>query len=324
MRECAIIPFMINNDGVPELIIYISENYEGCNAANASVYTFKNGEAVYCGEILGTSLTGLNEYNGKSALINMTLDGDYRAYIFDGQTIVEDSSFYVYYDEYNNTLSGDSIIEGTSASVSEFKDIFGSKIPQCLLTDTSGLDVLTVFSVISEDKVEDDIVAAYKKALAEAPAPTYIPASDPDYPTNYYWNKSKYSLYDIDKDGVPELIVTFELMYLEMAESVVYTYKDGKAQYCGYIPQISSDGYNVDGNNNTHCLGVAKYSGGNGAYVQNDPVVHYVGIVTLNGTTLSTDGKLYETEDETSILLEPDWAEQYDVSNLTPIENLKS
>jgi hypothetical protein len=309
----------IDNDGVPELLIYIAEHAEGCGV---SVYTFKNGEAVYCGKITGP--VAFNEYNGKNEIISTIHPSEHYAYYLDGQNIVKDESFFVDdTDDSEECISSNGKINGKTASRAEFKKVFGNKIPEYPLTDASGLDVLTVFSVVSEDKPvekvtqvaktnESDIAEAYKKALKEAPLPT---ATSQEASAGLYWKKSGYSLYDIDKDGVPELIVSYQLVYGQASKSLVYTYKDGAAQSCGFIPQLVPDNPTDDGFAN-HSGFVFAYNSGNGIYVANDPLSHNIAVVTLNGTKLSSKGKLQERGNEESL-------KTYELSNLTPIENLK-
>jgi hypothetical protein len=56
-------------------------------------------------------------------------------------------------------------------------------------------------------------------------------------------------------------------------------------------------------------------------YIPNDSVVHEVGVVKLNGTTLSSDKKLYSGDDV--VMDNSLYVQKYELSNLTPIENLK-
>jgi hypothetical protein len=123
----------IDNDGVPELIIYIGDEltYSAYKAPHAYVYKFENGKAVECGSNMKGTLR-LYEYTGKNAVISELSDGEYKAYIISSES---DGNKYIVPDS------------------SSDKPVVGNEIPQYSITDVSGLDVLAVFSVISENKV---------------------------------------------------------------------------------------------------------------------------------------------------------------------------
>lgn len=297
----------INKDGVPELIVYKAVDYEGCEDF---IYTYKDGAVVSCGTIFGP--VSFNEYNGSNAIISTVHPATHFSYYMDGTKIVKEEGFNV--DE--DAVGGGYIIGGDHAGIEDWKRIFGKEIPGYSLKDMSGFPVaaeevkpnISANTAVTANASQEDIVSAYKRIIKNAMA---------SYPYEKTSNINssevcKYSLYDIDKDGVKELIV----IYYPNGQggkhsSLVYTYKNGAAQECGYINDVMSEGQQG---------GIRENNGGNGINVSVNQYLGDFNFVTLDGTKLSSDRKAYNMD---VLSAEPAYLDEYNSDNLTPIEQLK-
>ena len=95
--------------------------------------------------------------------------------------------------------------------------------------------------------------------------------------------KYKYVLYDIDKDGTPELILREYGVRHE-----VYTVRGGIAVFCGYLSCYDNGLYQYDGN------GIITHDGGQGR-----EMVQYLDLYTIENGELDYDSQLIGTEENT-------------------------
>lgn len=124
-------------------------------------------------------------------------------------------------------------------------------------------------------------VSSYKLALLQHPSSTaHSYTSDGSLKTYHY--DTKYTLYDIDKNGIPELIVKEDLH-----KYYIYTFDGNGAKLCGNYDWLYGDClYGYDGN------GIVVYEGGMGSLR-----LEYISLYTLSDCTLEYHSAIASTEE---------------------------